>query len=45
MQSWAKRWVHGVKDIAEYANLLGGERIESLGVKQHAYAAQTDYGY
>ena len=44
-ESWAKRWVHGVKDIAEYANLLGGERIESLGVKQHAYAAQTDYGY
>jgi glutaconate CoA-transferase, subunit A len=44
-ESWAKRWVYGVKDIAEYANLLGGERVESLGVKQHAYAAQTDFGY
>jgi glutaconate CoA-transferase, subunit A len=44
-ESWAKRWVYGVKDRAEYARLLGDERVESLGVKQHAYAAQTDYGY
>src|SRR5256885_17064290 len=43
--SWAKRWVYGVRDIAEYAKLLGEERVASLGVKQHAYAAQTDYGY
>ena len=44
-QSWAERWVYGVKDRAGYAKLLGEERVESLGVKQHAYAAQTDYGY
>jgi glutaconate CoA-transferase, subunit A len=44
-ESWAKRWVYGVKDIAEYTKLLGEERVESLGVKQHAYAAQTDFGY
>src|SRR5438067_6475524 len=44
-ESWAERWVHGVKDRAGYAELLGDERVESLGVKQHAYAAQTDYGY
>jgi hypothetical protein len=25
--------------------LLGESRAEDLGVKQHAYAAQTDYGY
>ena len=36
---------NGVKDIAEYAKLLGEERVASLGVKQHAYAAQTDFGY
>src|SRR3954462_1487425 len=44
-ESWAKRWVYDVRNIAEYAKLLGEERVASLGVKQHAYAAQTDYGY
>jgi len=44
-ESWAERWVYGVKDRAGYAKLLGDDRVESLGVKQHAYAAQTDYGY
>jgi glutaconate CoA-transferase subunit A len=44
-ESWAKRWVYDMKDCAEYAKLLGEERVEGLGVKQHAYAAQTDYGY
>jgi hypothetical protein len=24
---------------------LGDARVAELGVKQHAYAAQTDYGY
>ena len=43
--SWAKRWIYGVSDRAEYLKLLGPERVESLAVKQHAYAAQTDYGY
>jgi glutaconate CoA-transferase subunit A len=44
-ESWAKRWTYGVKDRAGYAKLLGDERAASLGVKQHAYAARTDYGY
>ena len=44
-ESWAKRWIYGVSDRAEYLKLLGQERVESLAVKQHAYAAQTDYGY
>jgi glutaconate CoA-transferase subunit A len=44
-ESWAERWVYGVSDCAAYAKLLGEERVASLGVKQHAYAAQTDYGY
>jgi len=44
-ERWAERWVYGVKDRAAYAKLLGEKRVESLGVKQHAYAAQTDFGY
>src|SRR5947209_19276869 len=44
-ESWAERWVYGVRDRAAYAKRLGEERVEGLGVKQHAYAAQTDFGY
>ena len=43
--SWLARWVHGVADCEQYVELLGGVRVEALGVKQHAYAAATDYGY
>ncbi|HET9181205.1 MAG TPA: CoA-transferase [Candidatus Angelobacter sp.] len=42
---WAQKWVHGVKDREGYARLLGSTRLQELGVKQHAYAAATDYGY
>src|SRR3954449_273742 len=44
-ESWAQRWVYSARDLARYTKLLGEERVASLGVKQHAYAAQTDYGY
>ena len=43
--AWLKRWVYDIADRKEYLNLLGGCRLEQLKVKQHAYAAQTDYGY
>jgi glutaconate CoA-transferase, subunit A len=43
--AWAQKWVNGVTDRAEYARQLGDARVQELGVKQHAYAAQTDYGY
>ena len=43
--AWLSRWVMGVKDRKEYVNLLGGCRVEELGVKKHAYAAQADFGY
>ena len=43
--AWLARWVNGVEDRRAYMNQLGGCRVEELGVKQHAYAAQTDYGY
>jgi glutaconate CoA-transferase subunit A len=43
--AWLERWVHGVTDCEQYVELLGGARVEGLGVKHHAYAAATDYGY
>lgn len=43
--AWAGKWVHGVADREAYARLLGKDRAAELGVKEHAYAAQTDYGY
>jgi glutaconate CoA-transferase, subunit A len=42
---WAQKWIHGVADREDYARLLGGTRLQELGVKKHAYAAATDYGY
>src|SRR5437879_10312285 len=43
--AWLDRWVYGVADRAAYMNQLGGCRVEDLAVKQHAYAAATDFGY
>jgi glutaconate CoA-transferase subunit A len=43
--AWAARWIFGVTDCAAYAEQLGQDRLAALGVKQHAYAATTDYGY
>jgi glutaconate CoA-transferase subunit A len=42
---WAQKWIHGMADRDGYARLLGSARLQELGVKQHAYAAATDYGY
>ncbi|MGH9503001.1 MAG: CoA transferase subunit A [Terriglobales bacterium] len=44
-EAWLQRWVQKVADRRAYANQLGGCRVEDLGVKQHAYAVQTDFGY
>ena len=44
-QTWAGRWIYGVTDCAAYAQQLSSARVEELGVKNHAYAAATDYGY
>jgi glutaconate CoA-transferase subunit A len=43
--AWLQRCVYGVADRPAYMNQLGACRVEELGVKQHAYAAQTDFGY
>ena len=43
--TWLKRWVSGVRDREGYVQQLGRDRVAELGVKSHAYAAPTDYGY
>jgi glutaconate CoA-transferase subunit A len=43
--SWLATWVYNVQSRERYLQRFGAERIQSLGVKQHAYAAQTDFGY
>jgi glutaconate CoA-transferase subunit A len=43
--AWIDRWVYGVVDRSAYLNQLGGCRVAELEVKEHAYAAQTDFGY
>jgi glutaconate CoA-transferase subunit A len=43
--AWSGHWISGVSDRTGYVQQLGQERVTKLGVKRHAYAAQTDYGY
>jgi glutaconate CoA-transferase subunit A len=43
--AWLDRWVYGIADRRAYMNQLGACRVDELGVKQHAYAAQADFGY
>ena len=44
-QDWLERWVLQVPTRADYVKKLGEERMRSLGVKEHRYAAPVDYGY
>ena len=43
--AWAARWVNGVADRAGYVTQLGECRVKDLAVKEHAFAAATDFGY
>src|SRR5579862_8369036 len=43
--AWLERWVYKLADRRAYTNKLGACRVGELGVKQHAYAAQADFGY
>lgn len=43
--AWLDQWVQGVPDRQAYLARLAAGRIESLEVRQHAYAAQADFGY
>jgi len=44
-EDWLARWVVHVSDRGEYLKQVGAERIQSLGVKEHAYTATADFGY
>jgi glutaconate CoA-transferase, subunit A len=44
-EQWAEKWIHGVSNREAYCRELGSTRLRELGVKQHAYAEKTDYGY
>ncbi|MDP9161418.1 MAG: CoA transferase subunit A [Acidobacteriota bacterium] len=44
-EAWLERWVYGVPGRPAYVNTLGESRAKDLEVKQHAYAARTDFGY
>jgi glutaconate CoA-transferase subunit A len=43
--AWLERWVYQIADRRAYMNQLGACRVDDLGVKEHAYAAQADFGY
>jgi glutaconate CoA-transferase, subunit A len=42
---WLKQWVYGVSDREDYVKKVGAKRLASLAVKNHAYAAPTDFGF
>lgn len=44
-EKWLERWVMGVADRHAYMDLLGACRVETLGVREHAYSAPADFGY
>jgi glutaconate CoA-transferase, subunit A len=43
--TWLGEWVYKLAGRQAYVEQLGSDRVEALGVKQHAYAAQADFGY
>lgn len=43
--AWLRRWVYGIPGRQAYLDQLESDRVEALGVKQHAYAAPADFGY
>jgi glutaconate CoA-transferase subunit A len=44
-EEWLDEWVMKLPNRATYRKKLGEERLRSLGVKEHRYAAPVDYGY
>ncbi len=44
-ERWAEQWIYGVSGRPEYAARLSEQRIASLRVRKHAYAATTDFGH
>lgn len=44
-ETWLKEWVYDIRDRSEYVKKIGAERLASLAVKNHAYAAPADFGF
>jgi len=44
-QTWLSHWVLGVEGRQQYLERLDAERVESLALRKHAYAARTDFGH
>src|SRR6202789_646140 len=44
-EAWLAEWVVRPESRAEYLKQLGTARMQSLGVKEHAYTVPADYGY
>ena len=44
-QTWLDEWVLSTPDRVAYLQKLGEARQQSLGVKEHYFAAPVDYGY
>ena len=44
-EDWLARWVLRISDRREYMSQLGACRVESLGVRAHAFSAPADFGY
>jgi glutaconate CoA-transferase, subunit A len=44
-EEWLTQWVVRPESRAEYLKQLGTARMQSLGVKEHAYTVPADYGY
>jgi glutaconate CoA-transferase subunit A len=43
--AWTRKWILDLPDHAAYLERLGEERLASLEVKEHRWAAPVDYGY
>lgn len=43
--TWLREWVYSLANRQAYMEQLGEDRMQALSVKQHAYAAQADFGY
>lgn len=44
-ERWLEHWVLSLPDRTQYLGRLGTPRMETLGVKRHAYSAPADFGY
>ena len=42
---WQNCWVNSIHSPAEYRELLGSQRIESLAIQNHDWSEPVDYGY